>query len=122
MAKKLAGKVALVTGASRGIGRAISVALAGEGATVVLTARSVEKLQTVAEEVGEAGGQADVITAELADEDSIENLVAAVDEKYGQLDILVNNAGITHSAKLEETVTADWDNCMQINARAPFLK
>jgi NAD(P)-dependent dehydrogenase (short-subunit alcohol dehydrogenase family) len=121
MANKLAGKVALVTGASRGIGRAISIALASEGARVVLTARSAEKLEAAAELVRKAGGQTEIIVAELADEDSIKNLVAAVAEKYGQLDILVNNAGITHSAKLEETAAEDWDKCMQINARAPFI-
>lgn len=121
MAKELADKVALVTGASRGIGRAISIALAGEGATVVLTARSVEKLEATAEQAKKAGGQAEIVTAELTDEDSIKNLIAAVAEKYGQLDILVNNAGVTHSAKLEETATEDWDKCMQINARAPFI-
>ena len=121
MAKELAGKTALVTGASRGIGRAISIALAGEGATVVLTARSVEKLEAAAEEVGKAGGKAKIITAELTEENSIQNLVAAVSEEYGRLDILVNNAGITHSAKLEETATEDWENVMQVNARAPFI-
>lgn len=121
MAKELADKVALVTGASRGIGRAISIALAGEGATVVLTARAADKLEETADLVRKAGGQAEIVTAELTDEDSIKNLIAAVAEKYGQLDILVNNAGVTHSAKLEETATEDWDKCMQINARAPFI-
>ena len=121
MAKELAGKVALVTGASRGIGRAISVALAGEGATVVLAARAVEKLEETAEQVGRAGGEARIVTTELTDEDSIKNLVEVVREKYGKLDILVNNAGVTHSAKLEDTATEDWEKCMKINARAPFI-
>jgi NAD(P)-dependent dehydrogenase (short-subunit alcohol dehydrogenase family) len=121
MAKKLADKIAVVTGASRGIGKAISIALAGEGATVVLTARSVEKLEGAAEEVRKAGGRAQIIAAELTEEDSIKNLVARVADKYGRLDILVNNAGITHSAKLEETATEDWEKIMQVNARAPFI-
>lgn len=121
MAKELAGKTALVTGASRGIGRAISIALAGEGATVVLTARSAEKLEVVAEKVRKADGQTKIVMAELTDENSIKNLIAAVAAEYGRLDILVNNAGITHSAKLEETATEDWEKVMQINARAPFI-
>jgi len=121
MAQALTGKVALVTGASRGIGRAISVALGDEGATVVLAARAVEKLEGTAEQVGKAGGQAQIVVTDLADEDSIKNLVEVVRENYGKLDILVNNAGVTHSAKLEETATEDWQRCMLVNARAPFI-
>ena len=99
MAQALIGKVALVTGASRGIGRAISVALGDEGATVVLAARAVEKLEGTAEQVGKAGGQAQIVVTDLTDEDSIKNLVEVVRENYGKLDVLVNNAGVTHSAK-----------------------
>ncbi len=121
MARQLAGKVALVTGASRGIGRAISVALASEGATVVLAARAIDKLEQTAEQVGKAGGQARIVPTELTDEDSIKNLVKVTTEKFGRLDILVNNAGVTHSAKLEDTATEDWQRCMLVNARAPFI-
>ncbi|HLB74799.1 MAG TPA: SDR family oxidoreductase [Sedimentisphaerales bacterium] len=121
MAQALIGKVALVTGASRGIGRAISVALGDEGATVVLAARAVEKLEGTAEQVGKAGGQAQIVVTDLTDEDSIKNLVEVVRENYGKLDVLVNNAGVTHSAKLEETATEDWQRCMLVNARAPFI-
>ncbi len=121
MAKELVGKVAIVTGASRGIGRAISLALAGEGAAVVLAARSIEKLEQTAEQVSKAGGQAEIVVTELTEEDSIKNLVKATAEKFGRLDILVNNAGVTHSAPLAETATEDWERCMQVNARAPFI-
>lgn len=121
MAQALTGKVALVTGASRGIGRAISVALGAEGATVVLTARAVEKLNETADQVAKAGGQARIVITELTNEDSIKNLVEVVRENYGKLDILVNNAGVTHSAKLEKTATEDWQRCMLVNARAPFI-
>ena len=121
MAERLAGKVAIVTGASRGIGRAISVALAQEAATVVLAARSVPELQRTAEEVAEAGGQAEIVVTELTEEESIKNLVRGTGEKFGRLDILVNNAGITHSAALEETATRDWERCLWVNARAPFI-
>jgi NAD(P)-dependent dehydrogenase (short-subunit alcohol dehydrogenase family) len=121
MPKRLAGKVAIVTGASRGIGRAIGVALAREGATVVLASRSVEKLKEAAKQVTEAGGQAEIVVTELTEEKSIANLVKVTGEKFGRLDILVNNAGVTHSAKLQETQTADWDRCHQVNARGPFI-
>jgi len=121
MGKQLAGKVAIVTGASRGIGRAISVALAKEAATVVLAARSIRKLQETAEQVTNAGGKAETVVTDLAEEESIKNLVKVTGEKFGRLDILVNNAGITHSAKLEETATEDWERCIWVNARAPFI-
>jgi len=121
MEKRLAEKVAIVTGASRGIGRAISIALAKEAATVVLAARSVRKLQETAEQVTHAGGKAEIVVTDLAEEESIKDLIKVTGEKFGRLDILVNNAGITHSAKLEETATEDWQRCIWVNARAPFI-
>jgi NAD(P)-dependent dehydrogenase (short-subunit alcohol dehydrogenase family) len=121
MADRLAGKVAIVTGASRGIGRAISIALAGEAATVILAARSVPDLQRTAREVAQAGGVAEIVVTELTDEESIKNLVRVTGERFGRLDILVNNAGVTHSARLEETSTQEWERCLWVNARAPFI-
>ena len=121
MAGCLDGNVAIVTGGSRGIGRAIALALAGEGATVVLAARSAEKLAVAAELVRKAGGRAQPVVTELADEESIRDLVRVTQETFGRLDILINNAGITHSAPLEETRTEDLDHCWTINARAPFI-
>lgn len=121
MARRLADKVAIVTGASRGIGRAISVALAGEGAAVVLAGRDEAALDATASEVTAAGGRAQIVVTELAEEASIKNLVKVTAERLGRLDILVNNAGITHSAALEATRTEDLDRCWQVNARGPFL-
>ena len=121
MEKMLAGKIAIVTGASRGIGRAISLALAKKAATVVLAARAIDKLKEAAEQVTAAGGKAHIIPTELTDEQSIKNLVETTGERFDRLDILVNNAGITHSAELEETSTEDWDRCFNVNARAPFI-
>jgi NAD(P)-dependent dehydrogenase (short-subunit alcohol dehydrogenase family) len=95
--------------------------LAQEAATVVLAARSIQKLQETAEEVTKAGGKANIVVTELTEENSIKNLVKVTSEKFGRLDILVNNAGVTHSAKLEETATEDWQRCIEINARAPFI-
>ncbi|GAH17133.1 unnamed protein product, partial [marine sediment metagenome] len=102
-------------------GRAISVALAREAATVVLAARSIRKLQETAEQVTHAGGKAEIVVTDLAEEEAIKNLVKVTTEKFGRLDILVNNAGVTHSAKLEETATEDWERCIRVNARAPFI-
>ena len=121
MAEELAGNVAIVTGASRGIGRAISVALAQESATIVLAARSIQELQKTAEKVTNAGGQAKIILVELTEEQSIRNLIQVTEEKLGRLDILVNNAGVTHSAELQQTSTEDWQRCISINASAPFI-
>ncbi len=121
MEKQLTGKVAIVTGASRGIGKAICLALAREAATIVLAARSIPKLQEAAEQITSLGGKAHIVVTELTEEESIKNLVRETGEKFGRLDILVNSAGITHSAKLEQTKTEDWQRCMQVNARAPFI-
>jgi len=121
MAGHLDGKVAIVTGASRGIGRAIALALGREGAAVVLAARSMERLAEAAELVREAGGRAEPVITELTEEGSIRHLVKVTRDKFGRLDILVNNAGTTHSARLEETRTEDLDRCWAVNARAPFL-
>jgi NADP-dependent 3-hydroxy acid dehydrogenase YdfG len=95
--------------------------LAQEAATVVLAARSIQKLQETADKVTEAGGKAEIVVTELTEEESIKNLVKVTNEKFSRLDILVNNAGVTHLAKLEETATEDWERCMQVNARAPFI-
>jgi 3-oxoacyl-[acyl-carrier protein] reductase len=121
MAGRLTEKVAIVTGASRGIGRAISVALGAEGATVVLAARAQDELAETAAQVAKAGGAAEIVTTELAQEASIQGLVKTTSDRFGRLDILVNNAGITHSAPLEQTATEDLDRCWTVNARAPFI-
>jgi NAD(P)-dependent dehydrogenase (short-subunit alcohol dehydrogenase family) len=121
MPQRLEGKVAIVTGASRGIGRVIAVALGAEGATVVLSGRSEPDLAATAQRVTAVGGAAEVVLTELGDERSVANLVCVTEQRFSRLDILVNNAGITHSAGLEETKTEDLDRCWAINARAPFI-
>lgn len=121
MAGRLDDKVALVTGGSRGIGRAIAVALAREGASLVLAARTTATLAEAADLVRRAGGRTEPVVTELAEEESIRNLVRVTRETFGRLDILINNAGITHSAPLEATRTEDLDRCWAVNARAPFI-
>jgi len=121
MERRLDGKVAIITGASRGVGRAICIAFAKEGATIVLAARSPQKLEETAEEVREAGAKAEIVITDLTREEAIKNLVKVANEKFSRLDILVNNAGVTVSAELERTSTQDWDRLFAVNARAPFI-
>jgi NAD(P)-dependent dehydrogenase (short-subunit alcohol dehydrogenase family) len=117
----LDGKICLVTGASKGIGLAISKTLASEGAFVVLCARSVDKLEAACGEIVEQGGKCAFAFVDMSDESSIQSLVAKISAEYGCIDILVNNAGVTHSDLLENTRTADWDRCIRVNATGPFI-
>ena len=119
--KPLHGHVALVTGASRGIGRAVALALAAQGAHIVAAARNQNLLNVLVDDIKNAGGKAAAIVFELADESSINTLVEKVKSEFGRLDILVNNAGLTHSALLEETTTADFDRIIAVNARGPYI-
>jgi len=121
MQRRLSGKVAIVTGASRGVGKAVCLAFAKEGAGIVLAARSVGKLEETAEGVTKAGGRAEIVVGDLCEEEAIKNVVKVTKGKFGRLDIVVNNAGVTHSAKLEDTATADWDKLFNVNTRAPFI-
>ena len=121
MNNTLKNKVALVTGASRGVGKSIAISLAGAGARVVLAARDIEALAQVSDAVKEAGGDSLLIPSEITNEGSIKNLVEGVQGECGALDILVNNAGVTFAGSLAETATEDWDHCMNVNARGAFI-
>jgi 3-oxoacyl-[acyl-carrier protein] reductase len=114
-------KVAIVTGASRGIGRAIATILASEGVYVAATARSEERLRQLQHDIESAGGLVHSIVADLEDPSSAQYIVSQTITKFGRLDILVNNAGIAVQSPLLETSTEQWDQIMAINARAPFL-
>lgn len=108
-------KVALVTGASSGIGEAIAVALAREGATVILTARDKAKLEDVRQQCIKAGGDAWVHAAEVSDEQQMEALADAVHAKHPALDILINNAGVVMGGFTWEVESADWHRLHDIN-------
>jgi 3-oxoacyl-[acyl-carrier protein] reductase len=114
--------VALVTGASRGIGRAIAEELARSGATVVVNyARSPEAAADVVASITAAGGKAWSIQADVAVEEQVEAMVKAVLEREGRLDVLVNNAGITRDGLLMRMKTADWQQVLDLNLTGVFL-
>jgi 3-oxoacyl-[acyl-carrier protein] reductase len=115
------GRVALVTGASQGIGRACALVLAAGGAKVALCARNQEKLQEVASEISAAGGEAAAFKMDVAHEDDIKAGVKAVIERFGKIDILVNNAGITRDQLMMRMKRADWDDVIGTNLTGPFL-
>jgi len=117
----LQGKVALVTGASRGIGRAIALTLAKQGMIVVGTARSEESLRTVQHDIEMAGGRAHYIVIDLAHPGSPKKIIEATIAACGRLDVLVNNAGLVAEGPLLDATLEEWDRLMAVNARAPFL-
>ena len=117
----LNGRVAMVTGASQGIGRACAVALAKAGAQVALAARNAAKLAEVATEIEAAGGKAIPFEMDLASEDSIKAVTKAVMAQYGKLEILVNNGGITRDNLMLRMKLADWNAVLQTNLTGAFL-
>jgi len=111
----LAGRVALVTGASSGIGRAIALALAERGARLLLTARRRERLDALAQEIISAGGEAEAAAADLRDEASLQAAFEAAVRRFGGLDILINNAGLGRLASLHDGDTEDWREMLEVN-------
>lgn len=117
----LDGKIALVTGASQGIGRACALELAKAGATVVLAARNEAKLADVAAEITGAGGQAAAFGLDVASEESIKSGVKSVLDRFGKVEILVNNAGITRDDLMMRMKRSDWDDVLATNLTGTFL-
>jgi 3-oxoacyl-[acyl-carrier protein] reductase len=115
----LTGKVALVTGASRGIGRAIAVRFAQQGATVIAAARGENAAATVSE-IQAAGGTAEAVGVDVTDASALEKLPGAIIERHGRLDILVSNAGITRDQLLMRMKRDDWDAVLATNLTATF--
>ncbi len=118
---EIAGKVALVTGAGRGIGRAVARSLAQSGCRVILASRTVAELETVEKDIRRNGGNATIVSADLTDDDSIENLVRECRRALGTVDILINNAGWGRRAPIIKAKIDDWDQTMRLNLRAPMI-
>jgi 3-oxoacyl-[acyl-carrier protein] reductase len=116
-----AGRIALVTGASQGIGRACALELARAGATVALAARNLEKLAGVAAEITAAGGKAEAFALDVASEESIKDCAKAVIAHFGAVNILVNNAGITRDILSLRMKRKDWDDVLTTNLTGAFL-
>jgi 3-oxoacyl-[acyl-carrier protein] reductase len=114
------GKIAIVTGASRGIGRGIAMALAEAGATVICAARDLAKLEAVAAEIVAAGGRAQAAVVNVASRESIESLISATVAGHGRIDVLVNNAGITRDNLLLRMKPAEWDDVIATNLTSVF--
>jgi len=114
------GRVALVTGASQGIGRACALALAEGGAVIALAARNEEKLTSVAKEIESKGGQAATFRMDVSNEADVKGAVKAVIERFGKIEILVNNAGVTKDTLLMRMKKEDWDSVIQTNLSGAF--
>ena len=117
----LSGRVAFVTGASQGIGRACALRLAKEGASVAAAARNHGKLNELVNEIVAAGGQAAAYALDVTDEEQVKSAIKAAITQFGKVDILVNNAGITRDQLVMRMKRADWDAVLQTNLTSLFL-
>jgi 3-oxoacyl-[acyl-carrier protein] reductase len=117
----MANRIAFITGASRGIGRACALALSTGGAKVVLAARQLEKLEEAAAEIRALGGEAFVVAIDLASQDSIKAAFSKASKEFGRIDILVNNAGLTRDGLAMRMKRDDWDAVLQTNLSGSFF-
>ena len=118
---KLPGQLAIVTGASQGIGKAIALELGKAGATVVCVARNAEKLKETVAAIEDTGGKAEAVSCDVTSREEVDKLVEDAAEKHGQLHIMVNNAGITRDMLLPRMSDEDWDEVIATNLRGTFL-
>ena len=118
---KLESRVALVTGASQGIGHACALALAREGATIAAAARNRQKLDQLVAEITQAGGKAQAFAMDVADEDQVKSAIKQALAELGKIDILVNNAGITRDQLVMRMKRADWDTVLTTNLTSAYL-
>lgn len=118
---KLTGKTAVVTGAKQGIGRGIALALAQEGAKVIVADLNLEESQVVVDEIIAAGGQVAAVKCDVSNREEVNTMIAKAKEEFGSLDILVNNAGIFPFIALEKMSESDWDKVMDINMKGIFF-
>ena len=119
--KKLDGKVAVITGASKGLGKAMALALAGEGAQIALVSRNIEQLNEVGRAVKNAGGEARVFQADVAEEEQVRKLERDVTGAFGKVHILINNAGINVRKPIVEFTLEEWHRVMNTNVTSVFL-
>ena len=120
-AKALAGKVAIVTGGSRGIGLAIARLLAEDGASVVVSGRDAARLDAAVKELEALGAPALAVPADATQRDDVDRLIVATRERFGRIDVVVNNAGITRDQLLVRMKDDDWDQVLDTNLRGVFL-
>lgn len=118
---KLDGKIAIVTGGNRGIGKAIAKGIAAEGASLTIAARDADLLKQTAEELREKGAKVLAVPTDVTDESQIKSLFEKAMAEYDRLDILVNNAGAFDGGPIDELSTEAWDKVIGVNLRAPFL-
>ncbi len=114
-------KVAVVTGAGKGIGRETAKSLAKEGANIVIASRTMTDLQSLAREIGNMGRKALPVQMDISRESEIKNLIQEAARKFGGIDILINNAGIGRFGRIEELATLDWDDMFETNLRGMFI-
>lgn len=119
--QRLEGKVAVITGAGRGIGRAIALALAKEGAKVAVSARTSAEIEEVAAEISANGGEAIAIQADMASETDIKRMIQEAEAKLGSIDILINNAAVLKLSPIADMSTETWDELMNVNVRSIFI-
>jgi 3-oxoacyl-[acyl-carrier protein] reductase len=119
--KALAGRIAVVTGGTRGIGLAVARALAEDGASVVVSGRAAARLDSAVKEIEASGGVALAVVADQSKREDCDRLVEATKERFGRIDVLVNNAGITRDQLLVRMKDDDWDQVMDTNLRGVFL-
>jgi NAD(P)-dependent dehydrogenase (short-subunit alcohol dehydrogenase family) len=120
--RKLAGKAALVTGGSRGIGRAVAAAYAREGAKVLICGRDEEALRAAIEEIRRSGGDIHGVAGDVGNQDDVERIVAAISDRYGAVDVLVNNASVLGPREpIANYSTASWQEVLRINLTGAFL-
>jgi 3-oxoacyl-[acyl-carrier protein] reductase len=117
----LSGRVAFVTGASQGIGRACALKLATEGATVAVAARNQDKLNELVNEIIATGGRAAAFTLDVTDEEQVKSAIKSAIAQFGKIDVLVNNAGITRDQLVMRMKRADWDAVLQTNLTSAYL-
>lgn len=120
-AARLGGRVAIVTGAGRGLGRAIATTLSEAGARVVVASRTRSELDAFVEEAGRAGREALAVPTDVTDAESVDALVSAAVDRFGRIDIVVNNSGVVDTAGLLEQAPEDWDRVVNTNLRGTYL-